>query len=137
MYSSIPVYTACQEVFCLALPQYLGALAEYSCDYQFRCGCRGPWRNLFDGDESTPPLTSPAAASKRSAAYKPAARWVGARVFTALSQSRRSGTIDSRHFVSSGCCAFSGEALARKSAAKSFPMRSERVASTPATESAR
>src|SRR6266576_4074021 len=26
----------------LALPQYLGALAEYSCDHQFGCGCRGP-----------------------------------------------------------------------------------------------
>src|SRR5258708_35964636 len=35
----------------LALPQYLGALAKYSCDHQFRCGCRGPWRNLFEGDE--------------------------------------------------------------------------------------
>src|SRR5438477_3093608 len=35
----------------LALPQYLGALAEYSCDHQFRCDYRGPWRNLFSGDE--------------------------------------------------------------------------------------
>jgi len=35
----------------LALPQYLGALAEYSGDHQFRCGCCGPWRNLFEGDE--------------------------------------------------------------------------------------
>ena len=45
--------------FGLALPQYLGALAEYSCDHQFRCGCRGPWRNLFEGDElsSTQKLT--------------------------------------------------------------------------------
>ena len=41
----------CQGERYLALPQYLGALAEYSCDYQFRCGCRGPWRNLFEGDE--------------------------------------------------------------------------------------
>src|SRR5207244_12508860 len=44
-----PLY--CQGLTVLALPQYLGALAEYSCDHQFRCGCRGPWRNLFEGDE--------------------------------------------------------------------------------------
>src|SRR6266480_376859 len=43
----------------LALPQYLGALAEHSGGHQFRCGCRGPWRNLFAGDElsSTQKLT--------------------------------------------------------------------------------
>src|SRR5207302_562148 len=35
----------------LPSPSILGALADYSCDHQFRCGCRGPWRNLFEGDE--------------------------------------------------------------------------------------
>src|SRR6266566_2694863 len=48
-----------QQVILLALPQYLGALAEHSGGHQFRCGCRGPWRNLFAGDElsSTQKLT--------------------------------------------------------------------------------
>src|SRR6266850_6883247 len=32
----------CQGRAVLALPQYLGALAEHSCDHQFRCGCCGP-----------------------------------------------------------------------------------------------
>ena len=43
----------------LPSPTILGALADYSCDHQFRCGCRGPWRNLFEGDElsSTQKLT--------------------------------------------------------------------------------
>src|SRR6266550_2579869 len=35
----------------LPSPSILGALASISCDHQFRCGCRGPWRNLFEGDE--------------------------------------------------------------------------------------
>jgi len=52
-------FTSCQRADYLALPHYLGARAEYLCDHQFRCGCRGPWRNLFEGDElsSTQKLT--------------------------------------------------------------------------------
>jgi hypothetical protein len=33
------------------LPQYLDALAEQSCDYQFQCGSCRPWRNLCERDE--------------------------------------------------------------------------------------
>ena len=40
-----------KRFFKLALPQYFGRSREYSCDHQFRCGCRGPWRYLFEGDE--------------------------------------------------------------------------------------
>src|SRR6266513_2864152 len=47
----VPCRRERQSLTPLALPQYLGALAEHSGDHQFRCGCRGPWRNLFAGDE--------------------------------------------------------------------------------------
>src|SRR6266480_2107567 len=43
-------HTGCQGERRLALPQYFGRSREYSCDHQFRCDCRGPWRNLFAGD---------------------------------------------------------------------------------------
>src|SRR2546423_846473 len=45
--SILPI-SACAS---LPSPSILGALAEYSCDHQFRCGCRGRWRYLFEGDE--------------------------------------------------------------------------------------
>src|SRR6266480_4043659 len=32
-------------------PPAFGRSREYSCDHQFRCGCRRPCRNLFEGDE--------------------------------------------------------------------------------------
>src|SRR5207249_9139033 len=52
----------------LPAPSILGALASISCDHQFRCGCRGPWRNLFEGDElsSTQKLTHSRKPDRRS-----------------------------------------------------------------------